>query len=223
MRDIYLEAATDLIQLDVDDATRAFAELPEAGKDTAAASEQLERALRRQLLHAEAGRQGLLLDARLEGFRAAVSPGERVWLLVGMPGRPAAGAVAARARRRGRRRGKAGARPSRRRTRTRSSSACRVCTLAGQQDISQQLLDRSAPGFDAVLYADMRGAYDAQLDSQLLVGSGSAGQHLGVRNVTNKLTTSYTDGTPTAAEMLPKVYDAIQRSRPSVSCPPTSS
>jgi hypothetical protein len=73
------------------------------------------------------------------------------------------------------------------------------------------VLERSFPGLDLVIYNDLVAAHDAELDSQLLNGSGSAGQHLGIRNVSGLISVSYTDGTPTGAELLPKIYDAIQQ------------
>lgn len=86
-----------------------------------------------------------------------------------------------------------------------------IVTIAGQNDTSRQALERSLPGLDQVIFDDLQAAYDTQIDTQLLSGSGSSGQHLGIRNVSGKLTVSYTDGTPTGAELLPKVYDAIQQ------------
>lgn len=86
-----------------------------------------------------------------------------------------------------------------------------VRTIAGQQDISQQLLDRSDPAFDAVLYRDLVKAYDAELDRQLLYGSANSNEHVGIANVANINTVTYTSSTPTGAELLPKIYDAIQK------------
>ena len=86
-----------------------------------------------------------------------------------------------------------------------------VNTIAGQQDLSIQALERTDPGFDAVIFADLRAAYDSYLDTQLLSGTGSSAQHLGIRAVTGRNTITYTDSTPTVAELLPKVYDAIQQ------------
>ena len=85
-----------------------------------------------------------------------------------------------------------------------------VRTIAGQQDVSQQLFDRAEPSIDSVIFSDLRRAYDAALDSQLLNGTGASGQHLGIRAVSSVNTSTYTDASPTAAELLPKVYDAIQ-------------
>jgi hypothetical protein len=53
--------------------------------------------------------------------------------------------------------------------------------------------------------------YNAYLDTQLLSGSGTAPQHRGIRAVSSINTVAYTDGSPTAAELVPKIYDAIQK------------
>jgi HK97 family phage major capsid protein len=86
-----------------------------------------------------------------------------------------------------------------------------VRTVAGQVDISQQLLDRSDPSFDAVVFRDLLNAYDSDLDRQLLVGASGSNEHVGLANVGSINTVTYTDASPTAAEALPKIYDAIQK------------
>jgi hypothetical protein len=40
-----------------------------------------------------------------------------------------------------------------------------VRTIAGQQDVSQQLLDRSDPSIDSIIFGDLRSSYDQQLDT----------------------------------------------------------
>lgn len=86
-----------------------------------------------------------------------------------------------------------------------------VNTIGGYNDVSRQLLDRSDPGIDEIIYSDLRAAYDGYLDAQCLAGSGSSGQHLGIRAVSSINTVSYTDASPTAAELWPKFFDAIQK------------
>lgn len=86
-----------------------------------------------------------------------------------------------------------------------------VRTIAGQQDISQQLLDRSDPAFDAVIFRDLLNAYDAELDRQLLHGASSSNEHVGLENVGSINTVTYTASTPTAELTIPKLYDAIQK------------
>lgn len=84
-----------------------------------------------------------------------------------------------------------------------------VRTIAGQNDVSRQALDRSEPGIDIIIFNDLMAAYDAALDAQLLSGTGSNGQHLGVRAVTGRNTLSYTASTPTQAGLLPKIYELM--------------
>jgi HK97 family phage major capsid protein len=57
-----------------------------------------------------------------------------------------------------------------------------VCTIAGQQDVSRQSLERGTPGLDALVYLDLAGAYYAAQEAQVLSGSGAAGQMLGIFN-----------------------------------------
>ena len=56
-----------------------------------------------------------------------------------------------------------------------------IVTIAGQQDVSRQLLERGA-GIDALVYADLAQAYMTELDRQVVVGTGSSGQMLGILN-----------------------------------------
>lgn len=57
-----------------------------------------------------------------------------------------------------------------------------VVTIAGQQQLSRQLLERGTPGIDAIVYGDLARAYHAELDRQALAGSGASNQMLGVQN-----------------------------------------
>lgn len=54
-----------------------------------------------------------------------------------------------------------------------------VATIAGQATPSRQSLERGAPGLDALIFADIAGAYGVALDAQALSGTGSSGQVLG--------------------------------------------
>lgn len=83
-----------------------------------------------------------------------------------------------------------------------------LVTIAGQQDLSIQALERTFPGGDQIVFEDLRADYDAVLDTSLLSGSGS-NAHLGIRAVSSIGTVQYTDASPTAAELTPKVYSAI--------------
>lgn len=57
-----------------------------------------------------------------------------------------------------------------------------IATIAGQQDVSRQSLERGSPGIDAIIFLDLTRAYAAELDNEVLNGSGASGQMLGLRN-----------------------------------------
>lgn len=85
-----------------------------------------------------------------------------------------------------------------------------VRTIAGAQDVSRQVLDRSS-GADQVVIEDLVGAYHEELDRQILVADGTSGTHLGVKNVSGNVAVTYTDASPTAAELHPKLADLLQQ------------
>ena len=89
-----------------------------------------------------------------------------------------------------------------------------VDTIAGQQDVSRQALERGGqPGFsmENIIFQDLVAAYFGKLDELMINGSGSSGQPLGIRNVSGLNTVTYTDGTPTVGEAFPKLADAVQK------------
>lgn len=57
-----------------------------------------------------------------------------------------------------------------------------VRTIAGEQDVSRQTLERVGADVDLIIYADLVEAYHAQLGWQVINGTGLNAQHLGVRN-----------------------------------------
>lgn len=57
-----------------------------------------------------------------------------------------------------------------------------VVTIAGQQDLSRQAIERGQVT-DSLVFRDLLEAYNERLDIQTLSGTGSAGQHRGVLNV----------------------------------------
>lgn len=85
-----------------------------------------------------------------------------------------------------------------------------VRTIAGQQDISVQSLQRSV-GADAVIIADLQNAYHTVLDSQIINNDGTSGTHLGIRSTGSIVSVTYTDASPTAAEAYPKLFDLISQ------------
>ena len=85
-----------------------------------------------------------------------------------------------------------------------------VRTVAAQQDISQQMFDQMTTGlsFDQGVVGDLADAYGAQLDAQMLNGTGASGQVKGILQVSGIGNYTYVDATPTVAEMWPKLAGA---------------
>ncbi len=86
-----------------------------------------------------------------------------------------------------------------------------VVTIAGQQDISRQLIERGSPEMDRVIFGDLAADYAAKLDAQVIAGTGNSGQMLGITAVSGINAVTYTDGSPTVAELWPKLGDAVSQ------------
>jgi HK97 family phage major capsid protein len=84
----------------------------------------------------------------------------------------------------------------------------KVCTIAGYVDVSRQAIERGVM-VENLLFSDLSADYNSRLDLQLVNGSGSAGQHLGILNTAGINAISYTDATPTIPELWPKLADAV--------------
>lgn len=78
-----------------------------------------------------------------------------------------------------------------------------VRTIAGQQALAIQLIDQSPIAFDEVVFRDLVADYATQVDRQVLNGSGSSGQVLGVHG------TSGISTVPVSAVTIEGVYSAI--------------
>ena len=96
-----------------------------------------------------------------------------------------------------------------------------VVTIAGYDDVSQQLLDQSPQGahLDSVLFKSLSESYNAVLEQQLINGSGSSGQLTGLVNLSGINSVPYTSATPTATALYPIAGQAaaaigINRKRP---------
>lgn len=85
-----------------------------------------------------------------------------------------------------------------------------IRTVASGQEISRQAIERGT-GVDALIAADMQGALATELDDQIINGSGSSGQLLGLKNVSGINAVTFTSGSPTAALLYSKLVDAIQQ------------
>lgn len=96
-----------------------------------------------------------------------------------------------------------------------------VRTIAGQQDVSLQLLERSNPAFDQIIFRDLALAHATELDRECIRGAAASSEHVGIRNVSSINTVTYTDGSPTAAELMPKLFDAVQKVLSNRYLPPT--
>ena len=85
-----------------------------------------------------------------------------------------------------------------------------VVTIAGQQSISRQAIERGEL-VEQVLTADLANAHNTELDRQVINGSGASGQHLGILGTSGTIAVTYTDATPTAGELWPKLVDAVRQ------------
>jgi HK97 family phage prohead protease len=88
-------------------------------------------------------------------------------------------------------------------------AASPVGYLAGKVTVSQQALDRSLPGLDLVIARDLGAALGAVVDAQVIAGTGTDGQTLGLATVTGIKTVTWTDGSPTSQEFIGKCWAAF--------------
>ena len=79
-----------------------------------------------------------------------------------------------------------------------------VNTIAGQQNVSRQALERGT-GIDSLVMADLVSAYHTKLDAEYVTTNAAS-----LTNVITQVVT-YTDASPTVAELYPKIMDGIQR------------
>ena len=79
-----------------------------------------------------------------------------------------------------------------------------IVTVAGQQNVSRQAIERGT-NIDSLVMADLVSAYHTNLDSLFVTTSATS--------LTNTITqvVTYTDASPTVAELYPKLADCIQR------------
>lgn len=89
-----------------------------------------------------------------------------------------------------------------------SSVTGAVQTIAGIQNVSQQLLDRAVPGIDEVIFGDLVRAYAGTLETAFLNSSTTNAKGIGQVSGVNAVT--YTASTPTAAGLFAKIGEAIQ-------------
>lgn len=92
---------------------------------------------------------------------------------------------------------------------TTSTVTANVRLFAGQQDMSVALFERT--NLDAIILADLVAAYDSALETAVVNGTSGANSHVGLLQVSGVNAVTYTDASPTAAETIGPVYDAISR------------
>jgi HK97 family phage major capsid protein len=84
-----------------------------------------------------------------------------------------------------------------------------VATIGGQQDVSRQSLERGMAGIDQLVYSDLTRAYHAELDRQVVAGSGASGQMLGMLNTAGIAQATAFGGVGTAALLNRKLAGAV--------------
>jgi Phage capsid family len=84
-----------------------------------------------------------------------------------------------------------------------------IATVGGQQDVSRQTLERGTPGIDQIIYMDLAGAYHAEVDRQVLAGSGASGQMLGALNTASISQATAFGAAVTAQNLNTKIAGAI--------------
>jgi HK97 family phage major capsid protein len=85
-----------------------------------------------------------------------------------------------------------------------------VRTIAGQQDISKQAIERGT-GIDSFIIADLIRGWHTTLDNQILNGDGTSGSILGLSNTVGVNAITYNDAAPSVADLYPKLADAYQQ------------
>lgn len=94
---------------------------------------------------------------------------------------------------------------------TDTSVSAPVRTIAGQMDVSMQLLDQSPIAFDQIVFADLLADYAYRLDQACLTGTGTGDQIKGIDSVSGVNTITYTDATPTIGELYPAFGQALSQ------------
>jgi HK97 family phage major capsid protein len=95
-----------------------------------------------------------------------------------------------------------------------------VATIAGQQNLSRQALERGV-GIDQIIFADLAADYALRLNQQVLLGSGAAGQMLGITLTPGVNAVAFTTGAPTVALLWPKLANAVSQVNTGRFLPPT--
>lgn len=106
---------------------------------------------------------------------------------------------------------------------TDAAGSSEVITITGRVDCSLQQLEQSPPSaaFDFACFTDLMADYDAQLEAQLLAGTGGSLQLQGLSAVVSSANTIvYTDASPTASKIFPYLGQAVAASARARKVPP---
>lgn len=95
-----------------------------------------------------------------------------------------------------------------------------VRTIAGQQDLSRQAIERGT-GIDSFVIGDLIRSWHTTLNSQIINGAGTNGTIKGIRSSGGNAIT-FTATTPTVALLYPKLADALQQVQSNVFTTPTA-
>jgi HK97 family phage major capsid protein len=80
-------------------------------------------------------------------------------------------------------------------------------TIAGQQEVSQQLVDLSMPGVDEVIFDDLTRAYVTQLDIKVIEGTVTNAK--GINQLAGTTAITFTEATPKQGKFFSKLAKAI--------------
>jgi hypothetical protein len=86
-----------------------------------------------------------------------------------------------------------------------------VRTASASIVVSRQMFERAGPATDLLVGRELLGALESETERLVINGSGASGEPLGLLGATTGSVT-YTDGTPTAAEFMPKLGAALTAS-----------
>lgn len=92
-------------------------------------------------------------------------------------------------------------------------------TIAGQQDVSMQLVDLASPGMDEVLFDDLGRDYNQRVDILALTSSVTNAKGLLQLSGTNGIT--FTQATPTVPLLYPKIANGIVQVHTGIFRPPS--
>jgi HK97 family phage major capsid protein len=93
-----------------------------------------------------------------------------------------------------------------------------VQTIAGQQEVSRQSLERGTPGLDSLVYLDLAGSYAVNVDTRIITGTGTG--TLGIQNAGGTQATAFT-AAATPATFYTKTAGAVNSVLTGRFLPPT--